>query len=363
MTKLNKVVTKLKKYNYNEQIKEILTPEILNQLTKIHEYKGKQKLFINQKKETLSSLMELAKIQSTDASNKIEGISTTDERLRLIALDKTAPTNRQESEIAGYRDVLNTIHESYEYIPITPSTILQLHRDLYKYSGLDVGGKYKNQDNVIAETLPNGTQRVRFQPVPAWQTTEAMEELCLGYNKAVNEDSVNPYILMGMFILDFLCIHPFSDGNGRMSRLLTILLLYKSGNMVGKYISVEKAIEQSKETYYESLGDSSFEWHDNKNTYKPFVEYMLGVILNVSQTFEDRVEIIAVEGNSKSDRIREQIKSTVGEITKSELVKMFSDISDTTVQRALNDLVKSKQIIKIGGGRYSKYIWNRELDS
>lgn len=353
----------MKKYNYSNEIEKLINSKILNQLTSIHEHKGKQNSFMEKRVETLASLMELAKIQSTDASNKIEGISTTDERLRLIALNKTTPLSREESEIAGYRDVLNTIHDSHEYIPITPSTILQLHRDLYKYSGLDVGGKYKNQDNVIAETLHDGTQRVRFQPVPAWQTAEAMEELCKEYNRAHSEKSVNHYILAAMFILDFLCIHPFSDGNGRMSRLLTILLLYKNENMVGKYISVEKVIEQSKETYYETLRSSSIGWHESDNDYNPFVEYMLGVILNVSRTFEERIEIVAAEGLSKPDRIREQIKSTLGEVTKSELVKMFSDISDTTVQRALNDLVKSGQIIKLGGGRYTKYIWNREIDT
>ncbi len=335
-----------------------LTPEIVKKLTLISEYKGEQRLFIEAHKDELKELVEIAKIQSTEASNRIEGIFTADDRFKSLAQAKTTPRNRNESEIAGYRDVLNTIHESYEYIPINANYFLQLHRDLYKYVGNNYGGKFKTSDNIIRETNENGNERVRFRPVPAWETSPAIDELCKAYADA--KDEIDPLILNSMFILDFLCIHPFNDGNGRMSRLLTLLLLYQSGFIVGKYISIEKIIEESKETYYEVLEDSSISWHENENDYKPFVDYMLGVIVSAYRDFESRVKLVTNPNFSKPARIREIIKNHIGTITKSELLEMNPDISDTTVQRALADLLKSGDIKKIGGGRYTKYTWNVE---
>ena len=230
-------------------------------MAKIHEYKGEQALFIEAKADTLTKLVEIAKIQSTEASNKIEGIYTSDERLKKLVQDKTTPHTRNEQEIAGYRDVLATIHESFDYIPPKSSLILQLHRDLYKFSGASYGGNYKTVDNVIAETDTQGNKSVRFQPLPAWETPEAMDDLCQAYEEAVGQGEMDPLLLISMFVLDFLCIHPFNDGNGRMSRLLTLLLLYRAGYIVGKYISIEKLIEESKETYYEALQQSSQKWH------------------------------------------------------------------------------------------------------
>ena len=271
---------------------------------------------------------------------------------------KTTPRNRDESEIAGYRDVLNTIHESYDYIPINVNFFLQLHRDLYKYIGSVDGGVFKTSDNIIREIDENGNEKIRFNPVPAWETPEALEELCKAFKEVM--DDVDPLILMGMFILDFLCIHPFNDGNGRMSRLLTLLLLYKSGFIVGKYISIEKIIEETKETYYEALQDSSIGWHENTNDYKPFVNYMLGVIVAAYREFESRVKLVANAKLSKPERIREIIKAHIGTITKAELLETNPDISDTTVQRTLAELLKNNEIKKIGGGRYTKYVWNAE---
>ena len=212
----------MKKPNYVEGIHALLQPDIVSMLTKIHEYKGQQTLFIEAESDTLTQLLEIAKIQSTEASNKIEGIYTTDQRLKKLVLDKTNPRNRSEQEIAGYRDVLATIHENYDYIPPKPSMILQLHRDLYKYSGSSIGGSYKNADNVIAEEDAEGNRFVRFQPVPAWETPDAIEFICAAYNEALQNPDADPLLLIPMFILDFLCIHPFNDGNGRMSRLLTL---------------------------------------------------------------------------------------------------------------------------------------------
>ena len=351
----------MRKYEFQNEWQKLLVPDIVALLTQIHEFKGEQNLFIEANSDTLTQLVEVAKIQSTEASNKIEGIYTSDDRLKKIVLNKTTPRTRNEQEIAGYRDVLATIHESYEYIPLRPTMILQPHRDLYKFSGMSIGGNYKNSDNVIAETDSAGNRFVRFQPVPAWEAPEAIDFACKAYDEAV-QSGADPLLLIPMFILDFLCIHPFNDGNGRMSRLLTLLLLYRSGYIVGKYISIEKVIEQSKETYYETLQQSSAGWHENQNDYTPFVRYMLGVIVAAYRDFSSRVQVLVTSGMSKPDRIREVIKGTLGKITKAEIMEKCPDISQITVQRTLIELQKKGEIIKLGGGRYTSYTWNRERE-
>ena len=351
----------MRKYDFQNKWQKLLVPDIVALLTQIHEFKGEQNLFIETNSDTLTQLVEVARIQSTEASNKIEGIYTSDDRLKKIVLNKTTPRTRNEQEIAGYRDVLATIHESYEYIPLRPTMILQLHRDLYKFSGMSIGGHYKNSDNEIAETDSAGNRFVRFQPVPAWEAPEAIDFACKAYDEAV-QSGADPLLLIPMFILDFLCIHPFNDGNGRMSRLLTLLLLYRSGYIVGKYISIEKVIEQSKETYYETLQQSSAGWHENQNDYTPFVRYMLGVIVAAYRDFSSRVQVLVTSGMSKPDRIREVIKGTLGKITKAEIMEKCPDISQITVQRTLIELQKKGEIIKLGGGRYTSYTWNRERE-
>ena len=348
--------------NYKTEYQKLLSPEIVSYLTQIHEQKGQQNLFIEAQKDALSELLEIAKIQSTEASNRIEGIITTDDRLKKIVMNKTTPKGRSEREIAGYRDVLNTIHVNYDFIPVRPGMILQLHRDLYKFSNSAIGGSFKNSDNIIAEELPDGTKRVRFQPVPAWETPEAMDSLCSALQEALKDPEMDPLLLIPMFILDFLCIHPFNDGNGRMSRLLTLLLLYRSGYSVGKYISLERLIADSKETYYEVLQDSSTGWHEGTNDYLPFVRYMLGVVVAAYREFASRVDILITRGLSKPDRIRETIRSTTGKITKTQIMRQCPDISQKTVERALADMLKNGDIIKIGGGRYISYRWNWEKE-
>ena len=351
----------MRNYDYTKKWEQLLTPEIVGLLTRIHEYKGEQTLFIEAKADTLAQLTEIAKIQSTEASNRIEGIYTSDERLRLLVKDKTKPHTRSEQEIAGYRDVLNSIHESYDYIPIKPSIMLQLHRDLYRFSGIN-GGRYKNTDNVIAEEDAQGNRTIRFQPVPAWETQDAMERLCQAFDEAIGREEIDPLLLIPMFVLDFLCIHPFNDGNGRMSRLLTLLLLYRAGYIVGKYISIEKLIEETKETYYEALQTSSQNWHEEQNRYEPFVRYMLGIVLSAYREFSSRVKTLTASGLSKPERIAELIKNTIGKITKAEIQQKCPDISTITIQRTLNKLLENREIIKIGGGRYTAYTWNREND-
>lgn len=350
----------MRNYEYGKKWKELLVPEIVNYLTTIHEYKGEQRIIADRYADVLTDLVEIAKIQSTESSNRIEGIYTSDEQLRKIVLDKTTPRNRDEQEIAGYRDVLNTIHENYEHIPVRASFILQLHRDLYKFEGNGAGGAYKIVDNVIEEKDEKGNKRVRFQPVAAWETPESVDRLCEAFGKIIDESEADPLLIIPMFVLDFLCIHPFRDGNGRMSRLLTLLLLYKSGYIVGKYISLEKLIEKSKDAYYEALAGSSADWHKEENNYAPFVKYILGVIAAAYRDFFERTKLITQEKVSKPDRIAEEIKNHIGTVTKSELVNIVPNVSQTTVQRTLNDLLKEGKIVKIGGGRYTKYKWNWE---
>ena len=348
----------MREYDYRKIYTKLLTPEIVQLLAQIHEYKGAH---AQVKEDELTHLIEIARIQSTEASNRIEGIYTSDDRLQKLVKDKTTPRDRSEKEIAGYRDVLATIHESYDYIPVKPGMILQLHRDLYKFSGMSIGGNYKTSDNVIEEEDAQGNKYVHFQQVPAWETAMAMEKLCESYNELCNSGQYDPLLMIPVFILDFLCIHPFNDGNGRMSRLLTLLLLYRAGYNVGKYISIEKLIERTKGAYYDDLQESSDNWQDEENDYIPFVTYQLGVILAAYREFSEHVKLVA-ENTRKPNRVRDIIHGHLGKITKAEIMQQCPDVSQTTIQRALNDLVKSGEVIKIGGGRYTSYTWNREID-
>ena len=346
----------MKNFDYITNPAKLLTPEIVQMVGSIHEHKGKQELFLEANIDELKTLLEVALIQSTGASNRIEGIFTSDKRLEELVSQKAEPRNRSEQEIAGYREVLATIHESYEYITPKPNIILQLHRDLYSYCQGNIGGTYKNSDNVIAETDAEGHQKARFIPVPAFQTAEAIDELCAHFLEAWEANLIDKLILIPMFILDFLCIHPFNDGNGRMSRLLTLLLFYKAGYIVGKYVSMEMLIEKTKETYYEALQASSVGWHEDENSYEPFVKYYLGIMLKAYNEFENRVEHLKYHNLSKPDRIKAVIDNKVGKITKKEIMELCPDISKVTVERTLTDLVKSGYIAKVGAGPSTGYV-------
>ena len=346
----------MKSYDYTNLPKSLLTPGIVNMLTGIHEHKGKQELFVEAHSDTLATLIEIAKVQSTGASNRIEGIYTTDKRLKELVRDKSAPRNRSEQEIAGYRDVLATIHESFDYIQPRPGIILQLHKQLYSFNQSSIGGSYKNSDNYITETDADGNQKTRFKPIPAYLTSDAMELLCSSFIRALEMSEYDPLLLIPMFILDFLCIHPFNDGNGRMSRLLTLLLFYRAGYIVGKYISMERLIENSKETYYEVLKDSSGGWHENESDYVPFIYYYLGILQKVYSEFEERVYYLSQRGLSKTGRIKAVIERKIGKITKNGILETCPDISKVTVERTLTALVKAGYIVKVGAGRSTAYV-------
>lgn len=346
----------MRNFDYIKTPEKLLTPEIVQMIASIHEHKGKQELFLEANIDELKTLLEVAFIQSTGASNRIEGIFTSDKRLEELVNQKAEPRNRSEQEITGYREVLATIHESYEYITPKPNIILQLHRELYSYSQGANGGSYKNSDNIIAETNPEGQQKARFIPVPAFQTSETMNELCNKFLEAWNAGRMDKLLLIPIFILDFLCIHPFNDGNGRMSRLLTLLLFYKAGYIVGKYVSMEMLIEKTKETYYEALQESSVGWHENRNSYESFVKYYLGILLKAYNEFESRVEYLRNRSISKPERIKAVIDKKVGKITKKEIMELCPDISKVTIERTLTDLVKNEYIAKVGAGPSTAYV-------
>lgn len=343
-------------YDYKNKPGELLIPEVVALLGALRERKGRQDLYVEAKADVLTQLLEVAKVQSTGASNRIEGIYTSDKRLKELVQEKSAPRNRSEEEIAGYREVLQMIHESYEFIAPRVNMLLQLHRNLYSFSASAVGGQFKTSDNVIAETDADGKRKVRFQPVAAYLTQDAVEQLCEAYQEAMAEGRHDALLLTVMFVLDFLCIHPFSDGNGRMSRLLTLLLLYRSGFIVGKYISVEMLIEKTKVQYYETLRESSEGWHENENSYVPFVRYMLGVMLKAYDEFESRVEHLAYRKLSKAERVREIIGRHLGKITKREIMELAPDISETTIEMTLAALLAEGVIEKVGKARATGYV-------
>mgnify|MGYP004673642903 CR=1 FL=1 len=351
----------MKEINYRKIEEMPITIEVMNMISALHEYKGRQELYIETQPEILERLMEVARIQSTEASNKIEGIYTSDARLKEIVQKKSEPRNRNEKEIAGYREVLGMIHDSYSYIQLKPSDILTLHKYLYSYSESGNGGHYKMVDNYIEEKDEFGNKSVRFQPVPAILTAEYIESLCKQYEDVINNTNIDPLLVIPCVILDFLCIHPFGDGNGRMSRLLTLLLLYKAGYLVGKYISIEMVVEKSKETYYEVLQDSSINWHENTNDYMPFIRYTLGTIINAYKDFEDRFILLEKKKMTSPERVYSIIERSLVKLGKSDIMILCPELSQKTIERALKKLTDDGKIVKVGAGKSTTYVDVRRL--
>ena len=346
----------MRNFDYSKLSNCTVDSEIINYIAKIHEYKGRQELFVRQKKDKLEKLVEIAKIQSTESSNKIEGIVSTNTRIKQLVQDKTTPRNRDEKEIMGYRDVLNIVHENYDYIPVTPNYILQLHKYLYQYANPDFGGKFKNSQNYIVANLADGTSRTLFTPLSPVETPNAMQELCDTFNKAMNLGEIEPLLLIINFIKDFLCIHPFNDGNGRMSRLLTTLLLYRSGFVVCKYISLEKKIEKTKDTYYDVLEESSENWNEGKNDNTPFVKYLLGIILSAYREFEERLNLID-DKLSAIEMVEKVAKARLGKFTKSDIQEECPSLARQTIEKALKQLCDSGKLEKKGSGSKTFYVW------
>lgn len=328
--------------------------EVLNYIGLIHEYKGRQQLYLAQRPDELDKLIELAKIQSTEASNAIEGIITTNQRLVQLMNDKTTPKNRNEEEIKGYRYALNLVHENFEYIPIRSNYILQLHKEMYQFLDVNFGGKFKDTPNEIDAVYPDGSKVVIFKPLEPYETHEAIEKICEEYNKTINQLNVDPLVAIPIFIHDFLCIHPFNDGNGRMSRLLTTLLLYKSGYVVGKYISLEKKIQVSKEDYYDALNKSSKGWMESENDNTPFVKYILGVILAAYRDFEERVNLIGTKMSAR-EMVEKAVRVKIGKFTKSDIMELCPEIGRASVENSLKAMCEEGLVKKEGKGRATFY--------
>ncbi len=344
----------MREFNYRIIKETRWDSEILGLVAAIYKEAGKQELYLKQRPEELEKLVEIAKIQSTEASNKIEGIVTTNTRIRQLVEEKTTPKNRSEQEIAGYRDVLSIIHESFDAIPITQNYILQLHMILYSHTNNPIAGHTKNVQNYISATCPDGHAETLFTPLAPYETPAALDRICEEYNFVIGNMELEPLIAVPVFIHDFLCIHPFNDGNGRMSRLLTTLLLYRNGFYVGKYISLEAKIAKNKDLYYDALGASQIGWHEGSDDPVPFIKYLLGTILAAYRDFEDRFALVETK-RSALDTVRLAEQNKIGRFTKQDIRELCPSLSLSSVEGALRKLVESGELRREGSGKNTHY--------
>ena len=345
----------MRNFNYSEIKNQKWDSETLSLVAAIYKAAGKQELYLKQRPQELEKLVNIAKIQSTEASNAIEGIITTNTRLKQIVAEKTTPRNRNEQEIAGYRDALSIIHESFDAIPLTQNYILQLHKIMCSHMNNPLAGKTKNVQNYISATYPDGHAKVLFTPLSPFETPDALDKICEGYNRVIGNMEVDPLIMIPVFIHDFLCIHPFNDGNGRMSRLLTTLLLYRSGFFVGKYISLEAKIADNKDLYYEALGKAQVGWHEGEDDASAFIKYLLGTILAAYKDFEVRFELVE-EKLPAIEVVRKATQQKIGPFKKQDIRELCPSLSLSSVEGALRKLIASGELRKEGVGKATYYI-------
>ena len=344
----------MRTFNYSAIKDQKWDSEILGLVAAIYKYAGKQELYLKQKPHELEKLVEIAKIQSTEASNAIEGIVTTNTRIRQLVEEKTAPRNSDEQEIAGYRDVLNVIHESFDAIPITKKYILQLHKMLYSHMNNPLAGQTKTVQNYISATYPDGHTETVFTPLAPFETPNALEKICEEYSRVIGSFEVEPLIIIPIFIHDFLCIHQFNDGNVRMSRLLTTLLLYRSGFNIGKYISLESKIAKNKDLYYDALRRSQDGWHEGNEDVIPFIKYLLGTILAAYKDFEVRFSIVG-EKLPAVEIVRKATLTKIGKFTKRDIIELCLSLSLSSVEGSLRKLVQAGEIKREGVGKGTFY--------
>ena len=314
------------------------------------EFRGRQELFRDQFPEVLKTLKKVAMVQSVESSNRIEGITVLPERLEAIIARKTKPKDHSEQEVAGYRDVLSEIHTKADRLALSPQLILRWHKEMYKYTA-DDAGIWKKEDNTIVELLPDGARRVRFRPLAAAATPHAMERLCTAYSEGISEATMEPLLAIASFVLDFECIHPFRDGNGRIGRLLTLLLLYHAGYEVGGFISLERVVEDSKETYYEALLASSQKWHEGEHDLVPWWNYFLGMLTAAYKEFESRVGSITTARGAKREMVMAAFERLADTFSFSDFQRVCQGVSYSTLRRALEELKKAKRIKSLGRGR------------
>ncbi len=342
-------------FNYSTIREQKWDSEVLGLIAAIYREAGKQELYLKQHPEDFEKLVEIAKIQSTEASNAIEGIVTTNTRIRQLVEEKTTPKNRNEQEIAGYRDVLSVIHESYDDIPITQNYILQLHKMLYSHMNNPIAGRTKTVQNYISATYPDGHVETLFTPLAPYETPEALDRICEEYNRVIGNMELEPLIAIPVFIHDFLCIHPFNDGNGRMSRLLTTLLLYRNGFYVGKYISLEAKIAKNKDLYYDALSASQDGWHEGKDDPVPFIKYLLGTILAAYRDFEDRFALVETKLPA-IETVRRATENKIGRFTKQDIRELCPSLSLCSIEGALRKLVAGGELRREGSGKNTYYL-------
>lgn len=345
----------MRDFNYSLISKKTWDTELLGFIAAIYKEAGKQEMYLKQRPEELEKLVEIAKIQSTEASNAIEGIVTTNTRIKQLVKEKTTPKNRAEEEIAGYRDVLNIIHESFDAISLTQNIILQLHKIMYSHMNNPMAGRTKNVQNYISATYPDGKVEVVFTPLNPFETPAALDKICEEYNRVIGNNELEPLIAIPVFIHDFLCIHPFNDGNGRMSRLLTTLLLHRSGFYVCKYISLEAKIAEHKDLYYEALGISQEGWNEGNDDPVPFIKYLLSIILAAYKDFEDRFKIIE-EKLPAIDIVRKAVDNKIGWFTKQDIRELCPSLSVSSIEGALRKLIELGEIRREGNGKNNKYV-------
>ena len=345
----------MRDFNYSAIREQKWDATILGLIAAIYKEAGKQELYLKQRPEELEKLVEIAKVQSTEASNAIEGIVTTNTRIRQLVEEKTTPRNRDEQKIAGYRDVLNIIHENFDVIPITQNYILQLHKILYNHMNNPMAGRTKNVQNYISTTYPDGHTETLFTPLASFETPTALDKICEEYNRVIGNLEAEPLIVIPIFIHDFLCIHPFNDGNGRMSRLLTTLLLYRSGFYAGKYISLEAKIAKDKDLYYAALQQSQLGWHEGTEDPLPFIKYLLGTILSAYKDFEDRFALVE-KRLSALEMVRQATRNKIGRFTKQDIRELCPSLSISSIEGALRKLVASGELKREGKGKSTCYL-------
>lgn len=346
----------MRKFDYSFLNNGLLPANLVSLTSGIVELKTMAGMRKDDYTQIFTELEAVAKIQSIKSSNAIEGIVTSDERIAEIVNQNSAPLNHNEAEIAGYRDALNEIHLDYKNIDFRQSDILLLHKMMMNYAGYEYGGQYKTDDSVILEIDANGNRQVRFRPIPASETSKAMEQLELAYMAARSDANINQLLLVPCVILDFLCIHPFRDGNGRMSRLLSLLLLYKNGYDAGKYVSFEEQINKFKSYYYDSLKQSSIGWDTNENNYFPFIENFLSTLYMCYKELDKRFAIVHGKKITKKARVEATVLNSLTPLSKAEICKILPDVSPTTVEAVLGEMVKTGSIRRIGSGRTTRYI-------
>jgi Fic family protein len=325
-------------------------------LRAIDQSQGSERAFSLQHPEALKTLIQIARIQSVESSNAIEDVTAPHARVVELVEQKTTPENRSEAEIAGYRSVLDTIHASALRIPFKPSVIEQLHRDLYQFTGVPAG-RWKSVDNSIEEARPDGTSFVRFRTVPAAETAAAMAELHERFERASRSGDYHPLLLAGCYVFDFLAIHPFRDGNGRIGRLLTLLLLYQAGYEVGRYVSLERLVQESSTTYYEALYQTGIGWHTDEHDITPWLNYFLGIVTAAYNEFESRVGAVDGRG-SKREAIRQFVRESIAdEFTVADVRRAAPAASQSYISKTLARMRDEGLIKPIGTGKSAR--WRR----